>query len=144
VSCCTVRSSNILLTPVRARKASQLFDSVEEQLQYLEDFDLDVSRATLYEKIGDYPSAAGIHLAEGRTFDAIRLFLKDSSNPTSILRGKDCILHGLWENLSFATKLTERHDEVRKLLTLASNSLKPREAVNSKVGDEVSMFHYLY
>ena len=126
-----------------ARKASQLFESVEEQLQYLEDFDLDVSRAALYEKIGNFPAAAGVHLTEGRTLDAIRLFLKDSSNPTSILRGKDCILHGLWEHLSFGTKLTERHDEVQKLLTLTSNSLKPQEAVNSEVGDEVSKVHYV-
>jgi hypothetical protein len=132
-------SSNDLLTP--GRKADQLFKSVEEQLEYLEDFDLDVSRAALYEKINDYPAAAAIHLAEGRTFDAIKLFLKDSSNQTSILRGKDCILRGLWENLSFGTKLTERQDEVGKLLSLASNSLKPQEGVDSKVGDEVSLFH---
>src|SRR5260221_7499980 len=129
-------SSNGLLTP--GRKAGRLFKSVEEQLKYLEDFDLDVSRAALYEDIGDYSAAAAIHLAEGRTFDAIKLFLKDSSNQTSIRRGKDCILRGLWENLSFGTKLTERHNEVRKLLSLASNS---QDAINSKVGDEVSLFH---
>ncbi|KAF8955734.1 hypothetical protein BDZ97DRAFT_1926448 [Flammula alnicola] len=98
-------------------KATQLFDSVEEQLEYLEDFDLDVSRAALLEKLGKFQDAADIHFAEGRTLEAIRL----------------------WEKASFGVKSLDRIEEVVRLLALASK-VKSLGMLDSIDTDELSMF----
>lgn len=102
-------------------KANQLFDSIEDELEYLEDFDLDVSRALLLQKMGKFEDAADIHLAEGRTLDAITLLLMDKNNEHSIRRGYHCILQGLWEKVSFGVKDLDRIEQVVRLLELASS-----------------------
>ncbi|KAF9524672.1 hypothetical protein CPB83DRAFT_909779 [Crepidotus variabilis] len=121
-------------------KATKLFTSVEEQLEYLEDFDLDISRAALLEQLGKYEDAAEIHLAEGRTLEAIRLFLKDQSDLKAMARGQHCILRGLWEQLSFGSELSEHTTEVDRLLNIAA-SIRTTDIINSPIGDEISMFN---
>ncbi|KJA29102.1 hypothetical protein HYPSUDRAFT_32443 [Hypholoma sublateritium FD-334 SS-4] len=119
-------------------KANQLFDSIEDALEYLEDFDLDVSRASLLENLGKFGDAADIHLAEGRTLDAIRLLLMDKDNEHSIRRGYHCILQGLWEKVSYGVKGLDRIEQVVRLLKLAS-SLKFSDVESLDI-DELSMF----
>jgi len=91
----------------------------------------------LLEALGKYQDAAELHLTEGRIFEAIRLFFKDGTNLPSILRGKECIIRGLWENLSFATKLSERLEEVNNLFKLASEMPEASTSVNPELEDEV-------
>ena len=127
-----------MFSPPFSSKAKQLFDSVEEQLEYLEDFDLDSSKAAVLENLGKFQDAAEIHLAEGRTTEAIRLFLIDKSNEESIARGRICILQGLWEKASFHTRGLNRSEQVVELLKLASSvSTQSRTVVNPLVNDEV-------
>jgi uncharacterized protein YbaP (TraB family) len=47
------------------RKAAPLFETIEEQLEYMEDADLDAERATLLESLGRWSEAADVHFAEG-------------------------------------------------------------------------------
>jgi hypothetical protein len=47
------------------RKATPLFDTIDEQLEYMEDADLDVERATLLESLGRFSEAADVHFSEG-------------------------------------------------------------------------------
>jgi len=91
----------------------------------------------LLEELGKFQDAAELHLAEGRIFAAIRLFLKDGTNSSSILRGKECIIRGLWKNLSFATKLSEGLEEVDNLFKLASEMPEASTSINPELGDEV-------
>ena len=101
-------------------KATQLFNSADEELEYLEYLDLDVSRAPVLEKLHKYEEAAEIHLLEGRTLEAIRLLLMDVNNQAAIRRGIACILQSLWEVLSFGMKKFNKPEEVARLLALAS------------------------
>ena len=129
-----------MFSPPSSSKAKQLFDSVEEQLEYLEDFDLDFSKAAVLENLGKFQDAAEIHLAEGRTTEAIRLFLIDKGNEESIARGRTCILQGLWEKASFNTRGLNRSEEVVELLKLASNfSAQSKAIVDPVVNDEVGV-----
>ncbi|KAJ7479971.1 hypothetical protein B0H11DRAFT_1725402, partial [Mycena galericulata] len=80
-------------------KAGRLFDTLEEALEYLEDRGLNAERATLLEILGRSSDAAEIHLAEGRTPEAVTLFLQDHQPDRAI----QCVLHGLWQRISFAT-----------------------------------------
>lgn len=126
-----------LVPSLHTSKASKLFDSVDEQFEYLEDFDLDVSRAALFESLGKFHDAAKIHLYEGRTSNAIQLFLKDDTNVASLHCARDCILRGLWENVSFGMKISESLTEVvGKHLNYAS-SLKDVGIATEEVGNRV-------
>jgi hypothetical protein len=102
-------------------KAADLFASHEEELEFLEDHDLDIARAEVLESLGRQAEAAELYLAEGRILDAIQLFLTDSTDQASLRRGRECILEGLWQNLSFGTSANSvpDNDSFRRLLVMA-------------------------
>ncbi|KAJ6456165.1 hypothetical protein C8R45DRAFT_1187129 [Mycena sanguinolenta] len=104
----------------RLEKANALFSSYEEELEYLEERGLDVAHATLLESLGRFYDAAEVHLEEGRTFEAIELFLRDRDNKDSICRGAQCILQSLWRNVSFSVFPKEDDPSVSPLLALAA------------------------
>jgi hypothetical protein len=89
-------------------------------LEYLEEYDLDISRAAVLEELGRYKEAGDIHLAEGRILEAIQLFLMNNDDQYTVRRGHACILQGLWRHLSFAVKVQDGGAEATKLLNLAS------------------------
>lgn len=103
------------------RKANALFSSYEEALEYLEERGLDVAHATLLESLGRFCDAAEVHLEEGRTFEAIKLFLRDRDNARSIRRGIECILQSLWRQVSFDVSPNE-DPSVSSLLALAAKA----------------------
>lgn len=70
----------------------------------MEDYGFDVARASLLENSGRLPEAAELHLLEGRSLKAIQLFMRDWEErhiEQSRLRAEECVLHGLWQQLSF-------------------------------------------
>jgi hypothetical protein len=119
------------------RKATQLFPSHEEVLEFTEDYDLDIARATLLEKAGRTLEAAELHLAEGRTLEGIELLLNDTTNEAALLRGQECVLHGLWHCLSFGVDPEIlRSNETLKGLLLHGEELL-RSSLKSNVRAEV-------
>lgn len=102
-------------------KASDLFSSVDEVLEYLEDLDLDVARATLMVSIpGRLSEAAEIHLAAGRSLEAIQLFLQDEQHDTAMRRAFESLLGGLWRHMSFGVPVNEPDEERDTLLALVN------------------------
>jgi hypothetical protein len=97
----------------------QLFDSYEDALEFTEDYDLDVARATLLEAVGRTTDAAELHFAEGRTFKAIRLLL-DSHDAKSNLLASRYVLDGLWQNMSFGMPFDESNEVVSRLLDFSA------------------------
>lgn len=116
------------------RKAHALFDTFEEELEYLEFRDLDIARATLLCSLGRTAEAAELHLSEGRTLDAICLFLQDCQNERSMRSASKYILQELWRNLSFG--VSNRNDTVMRLLDLSSTL--DMSLLDSNDRDEVS------
>jgi hypothetical protein len=53
------------------RKASELFDSREEEFEFLEEYDYDVFRAQRLEEVGHKSDAAELHLTEGDGVDYV-------------------------------------------------------------------------
>jgi hypothetical protein len=111
--------------------AVRLFPSEDDALEFMEDFDLDVARATVLETLGRDDEAAELHLKEGRTVEAITLFIKDPQNRDLMRRGSECLLEGLWQNLSFAilTSTGDPNPILQQLLNLATE-------VNTELLDE--------
>lgn len=102
-------------------KAKTLFDSVEEQLEYLEDnVLLDDCHAAVLTELGRYQEAADIHMEEGRPLDAIKVLLEDKGNSESTARANTYILRGLWQNTSFSHKIKDTDTDAIKLLALTS------------------------
>ncbi|KAF9014907.1 hypothetical protein BDQ17DRAFT_1418043 [Cyathus striatus] len=122
-------------------KAKKLFSSTEEELEYLEEYDLDVARAGVLDRIGRFREAADIHLAEGRVFQAIQLFLKEEQDEESMSRASKCILQGLWEIMTFGVVVEEEErNHAERLLQLAFKLKYNPRATLTKANEQFDMF----
>ncbi|TFY76337.1 hypothetical protein EWM64_g7674 [Hericium alpestre] len=86
------------------KKAAGLFETIDEQLEFVTDYDLDVARAEILVAEQRFAEAASLHLEEGRTMVAVRLFLKDQdevSKEHSLDKAKECLFNELWRHFSF-------------------------------------------
>lgn len=99
----------------------------------MEDYDFDFARAKLLESKQDLEGAAEVHLLEGRVSEAIELFTQDKKNESSIRRANECILEGLWQNISLGSPLAsvQASEAVSQLLDSAGQvdaaMLEPNE-----------------
>ncbi|KIN94541.1 hypothetical protein M404DRAFT_380130 [Pisolithus tinctorius Marx 270] len=118
---------------------SSLFSSLEEQLDFLEAYGLDVALAVLYESQERYVEAAELHLSEGKPLDAIRAFLKDKANQHAVRRAADILLGCLWEHCSFGVAPKEFRTGIPKTLISLSHQL-PLDLLPLRVRDEIKMF----
>jgi hypothetical protein len=103
-------------------KATDLFSSTEEALEFVEDYDLDVAKATLLQQAKRHAEAAEVHIAEGRILDGIRIFLENLADEDCARRATICVLQALWQKLSFAVLPTaaQSTNVVEHWLKLAS------------------------
>jgi hypothetical protein len=117
------------------RKAHKLFESVEEELEYLEDRNLDLAQLDLLLNHNRRIEAAELHLSEGRTLQAIDLFLEDDADRlTSMSKAKDNILQSLWKLSPFGV-VPVNQAEIRKLLDRSNRVLQ--SVMNDNDLDEV-------
>ncbi|RXW11576.1 hypothetical protein EST38_g14279, partial [Candolleomyces aberdarensis] len=127
------------------RKAETLFESVEEQLQYLEDnILLDDCHAAVLAELGRHQEAAEIHMVEGRTMEAIDALLDDKENESeSKRRANDWIFQGLWENTSFSRKIEDTDADALKFLQRAFKVDKDPKLLSPTRKDELELFQSL-
>ncbi|KAG1841504.1 hypothetical protein F4604DRAFT_1598121 [Suillus subluteus] len=78
-----------------------LFSSFDEELEFLEGYDLDWARISLLESHSRYYEVAEIHLSDNRPMEAIQAFLKDNRNIDSAARAADTLLEFMWRKCSF-------------------------------------------
>ncbi|KAF9242380.1 hypothetical protein BU15DRAFT_43965 [Melanogaster broomeanus] len=117
-----------------------LFSSFESELEFLEDYDLDFARASLFESHGRYLEAAELHLTENRPLDAISDFLKVKESRDAITRATDILLEGLWRRCSFGipSKEVAGDQDVIQFLALAREL--PMDLLDPFARDEIRMF----
>ena len=124
-----------------SRRASSLFDSSDDVLEFMEDYGFDVARTTLLEQLGRLSEAAELHLAEGRVVRAIELFLRDNVDRSARRRAEECLLDGFWRLLSFGLTVKPDVDLSGSLLDdllQLSNKMVGRSVLSLKGVDEVS------
>lgn len=85
-----------------SRKATELFDDVEEQLEYMEDFGFDLARVHVLELHKRFSDAANVALHDGNTLECVRLLLC-STDADHIRQAIEHTLHGLWMLLPYAS-----------------------------------------
>ena len=103
-----------------SRAANELFETVDEELEFCEDYDLDIAKASLLIAKGDLAGAAQLHMEEGRTMEAISLLLKDKDSETSQSKAADYILEGFWALglFGFSSEKLAQDAQTKKLLGL--------------------------
>ena len=122
------------------RKAHALFATVEEEIGYLEDRNLDDAHVDLLIRHEKKSDAAEVHLSEGRVLQAIDLFLDDNENrQDSIRRATDCVLQGLRKAMPLGGSVVGL--EITELLK-RSDLLDPYVS-NQEVRDEVKSHKFL-
>ncbi|KAG2048322.1 hypothetical protein BDR06DRAFT_962830, partial [Suillus hirtellus] len=109
-----------------------LFSTFDEELEFLEDYDLDYARASLLESHSRYYEAAELHLSENRPLEAVRAFIKDHSKDDSTSRAADTILAYFWRKCSFritAKSVVDEPESMQHFIALADelemNKLTP-------------------
>ncbi|KAG2360020.1 hypothetical protein BDR07DRAFT_1487588 [Suillus spraguei] len=97
-----------------------LFSSFEEELEFLEEYDLNDARVSLLVSHSMYYEVAEIHLSENRPMEAIQAFLKDNRNIDSAARAADTLLEFMWREFSFRiTPKATVDNSVRQAIALA-------------------------
>lgn len=98
------------LTPV-FRKAVRLFSSIDEQLEFARDCDLDVAEVSILVERGQFFEAADLHIRENRMLDAVEVLLKNKTSKEATQRASQSLLDALWNVLSFGVLPTELDKE---------------------------------
>ena len=132
-------------------KATKLFPTLDDALEYMEDYGFDVARADLLETAGKLVEAAELHLAEGRTIRAIELLLQDPADPRALPRAIKYILEGLWKCLPFGVKPSASRelpncmlDPLLRLVDEVMDSPSLSEHDRTEVSLDISWHHYPY
>ncbi|KAG2096318.1 uncharacterized protein F5147DRAFT_818420 [Suillus discolor] len=116
-----------------------LFSAIDEQLEFLEDYDLDYARASLLESHSRYYEAAELHLSENRPLAAVRAFIKDESNVNSTIRAADTILEYFWRRCSFKIMAKYVVDEPMRYFIAIADQLEMNK-LTLATRDLISMF----
>ncbi|KAG2091484.1 uncharacterized protein F5147DRAFT_822994 [Suillus discolor] len=116
-----------------------LFSTFDEELEFLEDYDLDFARASLLESHSRYYEAAELHLSENRPLEAVRAFIKDNGNGNSTIRAAETILEYFWRKCSFRiTAKTAADEPMRHFIALADQLETNKLTLATR--DLISMF----
>ncbi|EDR08129.1 uncharacterized protein LACBIDRAFT_294434 [Laccaria bicolor S238N-H82] len=119
-------------------KAHKLFDSIEEELEYLSERNFYEAQVELLVSLGRVADAAELHLLEGHIIEALELFLEDKGDPSQYTqRVIHCILQGLWREFSLGSKKSST-DVVVKLFRYA-DSIDP-SLLSPNEHDEMELF----
>ncbi|KAL1686635.1 P-loop containing nucleoside triphosphate hydrolase protein, partial [Schizophyllum commune] len=82
------------------RKACDLFGSLEEALQFLEETPFNFGKAALLESACRFREAAELQIVDNPAH-AVDLFFVDAADNLAVERGWDCISDGLWTEFAF-------------------------------------------
>ncbi|KAG1851820.1 hypothetical protein C8R48DRAFT_361252 [Suillus tomentosus] len=116
-----------------------LFSTFDEELEFLEDYDLDDARASLLESHSRYYEVAELHLSENRPLEAVRAFIKDKSNADSTIRAADTILEYFWRKCSFRITVKSIADEPMQHFIALADQLETNKLIPT-TRDLISMF----
>ncbi|KAI0317343.1 P-loop containing nucleoside triphosphate hydrolase protein [Amylostereum chailletii] len=110
------------LQQVKLEEAEKLFESYEEQKEFMVAHKLHVAHAAASEHRGDNFEAAQLYHAEGDTWKAVDLLLKDISDPRSQRLIKNYVWHLPWQNTSLGGRGSWDHGPIENMIaTIRAN-----------------------
>lgn len=126
------------------RKATDLFESTDEALEFLEDTPFDVEKAFLLESAGKVCEAAELYRND-RPLHAAYLFLQDVDSERSVNRARECLLSGMWKVFAYGARIEDiGSGTVAAYLKLSTDFVNsdPDTAQSREVGDIISSINY--
>ncbi|KAH9971205.1 hypothetical protein BGW80DRAFT_1322645 [Lactifluus volemus] len=128
------------------RKASALFSSPEEELEFVRECDLDIAEVKILVARGQFFEAAELHIRENRLLDAVEVLLKDKTSEEAIRRASQSLLGALWNVLSFGVLPTELDNESRANLSRIMRLIEQLDlnALEERTQREFRMFRAIY
>ncbi|EUC53945.1 P-loop nucleoside triphosphate hydrolase, putative, partial [Rhizoctonia solani AG-3 Rhs1AP] len=118
------------------QKASELFEDVEEQLEYMEDFGFDAARIHVLELHNRFVDAASVALQERNTLEGVRLLLLSSEDKDKQQAGKHAI-QGLWTLLPYGAPVTPSNEKVVGELLRQLSTIEPKFIIE---GEQRALF----
>lgn len=113
------------------RQATELFDDIEEQLEYMEDYGFDAARIHVLELHKRFADAAAVALSERNILECVRLLL--CSHEGSLIRQAVVHgIHGLWTLLPYGATGPQINNPaisslLQRLSTIDANLLDEHE-----------------
>ncbi|KAH7337987.1 hypothetical protein B0J17DRAFT_706450 [Rhizoctonia solani] len=123
----------------KLEKASGLFEEVEDQLEYMDDYGFTGALIRVLEHHKRYDQAADVAFAERNVTEGVRL-LSQSDNPISVRRAIEQALRGLWMMLPFGFSGDKRQNPAISLLI---NTLTSSKALGNEESRELLAFQAL-
>jgi hypothetical protein len=110
-----------MLISRNCEKGVELFSSEEDALVFLENYDLDEARATIFKSRGKALEAAEAHAKDGRVLEAVGVLLEQEAPSTEESRMAICYaLAGLWKRMSFGVGFLQSDTITTSLLQILS------------------------
>ncbi|KAF8838026.1 hypothetical protein BDN67DRAFT_972122 [Paxillus ammoniavirescens] len=122
------------------RPPELLFETFEEELDFLETYDFDVALGDLLESHGRFVQAAELQLSENRPLEAVKLFLKDKANDIALGRAGDILLENLWRHCSFGVSVKDAFQDDIASQVFAMIKEVPLEKLAPQNRDQILMF----
>ncbi|CAE6535633.1 unnamed protein product [Rhizoctonia solani] len=107
------------------QKASELFEDLEEQLEYMEDFGFDAARIHVLQLHERFADAAAVAFQERNTLEGVRLLLLSSEDDHKLQAGKHAI-QGLWNLLPFGAQVTPSNEKTVGGLLRQLSTIDPK------------------
>ncbi|KAG8687201.1 hypothetical protein FRC11_007608 [Ceratobasidium sp. 423] len=123
----------------KLEKASELFDEVDEQLEYMEDYGFTGALIRVLEHHRRYDQAAEVAFAERNVVEGVRLLSK-SNNPASVRKAVEQAFRGLWMMIPFGLTGDKRSNPAISLLI---NQLSDSKALSDEESHELEAFQAL-
>ncbi|KAJ1305435.1 hypothetical protein OPQ81_000445 [Rhizoctonia solani] len=123
----------------KLEKASGLFDEVEDQLEYMEDYGFTGALINVLEHHKRYDQAAEVAFTERNVTEGVRL-LSQSDNPASVRRAVEQALRGLWMVVPFGLTGDKRSHPAISLLI---DQLSGNTALRDEESRELEAFQAL-
>ncbi|KAF9042114.1 hypothetical protein BJ165DRAFT_1529567 [Panaeolus papilionaceus] len=125
-------------------KVHELFDSPEDEIEYLEDRNLDLAQVDLYLQHGRITEAAEVHLADGRFHEAASLLISDKEDGSKSLKDAiSAILQGLRTYITFGSD-PSGDSRVSSLLALAEDIPDDVWVSDERYREEIMLYKSLY
>ncbi|CAE6459263.1 unnamed protein product, partial [Rhizoctonia solani] len=123
----------------KLEKASSLFDEVEEQLEYMDDYGFTGALIRVLEHHKRFDQAAEVAFTERNVTEGVRL-LSQSENPASLRKAVERALRGLWMMLPFGLTGDKRQNSAISLLI---NQLSSNTTLSTEESHELKAFQAL-
>ncbi|KAF9050293.1 hypothetical protein BJ165DRAFT_1341573 [Panaeolus papilionaceus] len=125
-------------------KVHELFDSPEDEIEYLEDRNLDLAQVDLYLHHGRITKAAEVHLADERFHEAASLLISDKEGGRkSLIVAVSAILQGLKTYITLGSD-PSGDSRVSSLLALADDIPHEVWVSDEKYREEIMLYRSLH